>query len=417
MIYADVNMVVKDYESICDKKIILYRGDKNLQLRFVIKDNKFTVIENTYAQLLIKRPKATPIFSNISAIDNDTVVLTVTEEMINELLELGTYQFQIRLYDDNLVSRATLPPCNSCLFIEEPIIIEGEDYDSSSEVNTAQVNYSMTVYSGETESIFNSNGEYNKTPWLDGDLITDTRLNKIEGAIYDINKRGRETEDSIQMILDVIDKPPTYTMPTLNITSSKVAVEHTIPTNINIQSSFTKNDAGNVVSYSLSKGGTALIQGSSIEVYSDALTLTHGESATYTATVTYGDGAIKNTLLGVPYPSTSIKSGSLSKSITITGYAISYYGVVTNATYEGTTGLTTKLRTTKSDTITVNLTNQRVIYMYPKSFGNLTSIKDANGFDYINSYTLSNTMINNVEYNVYILTDPVTITGFKQIYN
>ena len=417
MIYANVNMVVKDYESVCDKKIVLYGGDKNVQIRFIIKDNKFTVLENTYAQLIIKRPKATPIFSEISKIENDTVILTITGEMINELLELGVYQFQIRLYDDNLVSRATLPPCNSCLFIEKPILDEEGLFDIPSEVNIAQVNYSITTHSGETEVIFNSDGEYNKTPWLDGDLITDTRLNKIEGAIYDINERGRETESSIQMILDVIDKPPTYTMPTLNITSSKVEVEHMVSTNVNIQSSFAKNDAGNVVSYSLSKGGTTLIQGSSIETYSDTLTLTHGENVTYTATVTYGDGAIKNTLLGVPYPSTSIKSGSLSKSITITGYAISYYGVVTNATFDGTTGLTTKLRTTKSDTITVNLTNQRVVYMYPKSFGNLTSIKDANGFDYINSYTLSNTMINDVEYNVYILTDPVTITGFKQIYN
>ena len=66
MIYANVNMVVKDYESVCDKKIVLYGGDKNVQIRFIIKDNKFTVLENTYAQLLIKRPKATPIFSEIS---------------------------------------------------------------------------------------------------------------------------------------------------------------------------------------------------------------------------------------------------------------------------------------------------------------------------------------------------------------
>ena len=127
MIYANVNMVVKDYESICDKKIVLYRGDKNIQIRFVIKDNKFVVVENTYAQLLIKKPKATPIFSEISEIENNTVVLTVTGEMIDELLELGTYQFQIRLYDNDLVSRATLPPCDSCLFIEEPIIFEGDE--------------------------------------------------------------------------------------------------------------------------------------------------------------------------------------------------------------------------------------------------------------------------------------------------
>jgi hypothetical protein len=406
-------MVVRGYESICDKKIVLYRGDKNVQIRFVIKDNKFVVVENTYAQLLIKRPKATPIFSEISEIENDTVILTITEEMINELLELGTYQFQIRLYDNNLVSRATLPPCDSCLFIEEPIIFEGDE-DTSSEVNIAQVNFSTAAYSGVEEEIFDDEGEYRKTTWLDGDLITDSRLNKIEGAIYDINKR---TKDDINLILSVIDETPTYTRPIIDTTVSSNILEHTIATNINIQSSFTRNDAGSVISYSLSKDGTTLVQENSIETYSDTLTLTHGQSVTYTATVTYGDGEIKNTLLGVPYPSTSIKSGSLSKSVTVTGYAISYYGVVTESVFESTDNLSRKLRTSRSDTITFNLTNQRVLYMYPKSFGNLTSIKDANGFDYINSYTLSNVTVNNVEYNVYILTDPVTITGFKQIYN
>ena len=380
---------------------------------FIIKDNKFTVLENTYAQLIIKRPKATPIFSEISEIEDDTVILTVTEEMINEFLELGTYQFQIRLYDNNLVSRATLPPCDSCLFIEEPIIFEGYE-ETHSEVNIAQVNFSIAAYGGVEEEIFDDEGEYRKTTWLDGDLITDSRLNKIEGAIYDINKR---TKDDINLILSVIDEPPTYTRPTFNTTVSSTILEHTIATNINIQSSFTRNDAGNVMSYSLSKGGATLVQGNSIETYSDTLTLAHGQSITYTATVTYGDGEIKNTLLGVPYPSTSIKSGSLSKSVTVTGYAISYYGVVTKSVFESTDNLSRKLRTSKNDTLTFNLTNQRVLYMYPKSFGNLTSIKDANGFDYINSYTLSNVTVNNVEYNVYILADPVTITGFKQIYN
>ena len=34
---------------------------------------------------------------------------------------------------------------------------------------------------------FNSDGTYNKTDWAIGDTITDTKLNKIEDAIYEIN--------------------------------------------------------------------------------------------------------------------------------------------------------------------------------------------------------------------------------------
>ena len=47
----------------------------------------------------------------------------------------------------------------------------------------------------------------------------------------------------------------------------------------------------------------------------------------------------------------------------------------------------------------------------------LTSIKDSNNFEYINSYTQSTISYNNVDYYIYILTDPVTITGFRQIFN
>ena len=63
------------------------------------------------------------------------------------------------------------------------------------------------------------------------------------------------------------------------------------------------------------------------------------------------------------------------------------------------------------------MTKQRSVYMYPQSFGALTSIKDSNNFEYINSYTRSEMAYNEVEYYVYILTDSVTITGFKQIFN
>ena len=60
------------------------------------------------------------------------------------------------------------------------------------------------------------------------------------------------------------------------------------------------------------------------------------------------------------------------------------------------------------------MVNSRTCYMYPKDFGKLTTIKDANNFEYINSYTLTERTINGVNYYIYTLTDPVTITNFKQ---
>ena len=188
MIYATVNMTIGDYSSTCDNKILLYRGDKNVEMRIVMKGNKFTVLDSTYAQMIIKRPSATSVFSEPAPIQNDTVVFVITEDMIDELKEIGEYTFQVRLYDDTMTARATLPPCNSALIIERPIAVEGE-----AAVNLAIVNDSAVMLADTTiseEDIFTEDNEYNRTLWLDGDLITDARLNKIEDALYYINEKG-----------------------------------------------------------------------------------------------------------------------------------------------------------------------------------------------------------------------------------
>ena len=63
-----------------------------------------------------------------------------------------------------------------------------------------------------------------------------------------------------------------------------------------------------------------------------------------------------------------------------------------------------------------NLTanNQKIVYAYPASFGNLTSIKDGNGFDNLASgWTKTTVQRGGVDYNVYTLNDPMSITGGK----
>ena len=185
MIYATVNLTIGDFESVCDHRIVLYRGDKNVEIRFKLIDNRFIVKDSTYAQLIIKRPSAASVFSEPALIENNTVIFTVTEDMIDELKEVGVYSFQIRLYDDNMNARVTLPPCESCLTIDKPITMEGDNG-----VNIAVVNDSIVTHDETEEDILTEDGQYNKTIWLDGDLITDARLNKIEEALYYINENG-----------------------------------------------------------------------------------------------------------------------------------------------------------------------------------------------------------------------------------
>ena len=169
----------------------------------------------------------------------------------------------------------------------------------------------------------------------------------------------------------------------------------------------------------LYKNGTEIFNNTTVSAYTDSATINHNGSISYSATATYDDGPIKNTLLGIPYPNTSIKAGSVSASGIIRAYALSYYGIINSSTIaeNDISSLSSRLSSSKSYIYTVNLAEQRIVYMYPQSFGTLTSIKDANNFDYINSYTRTTLSYNGVDYYVYILTDPVTITGFKQIFN
>ncbi len=228
-----------------------------------------------------------------------------------------------------------------------------------------------------------------------------------------------DLNDTVLKILDIVDSPPSYSRPSVSLSLSTSRVEHNVTTTVTISSRFSQNDGGAMTSYQLRKNSTILSSGSTFSSYRDTIIIPHDSTITYSITVYYADGAIKNTALGVPYPNTSIKAGNTSSSASIRAYAPSYYGVIdgNSITESDISNLTRVINTSRSTTITYSLTKQRSVFMYPRSFGNISSIKDSNNFEYINSYTLNTMTYNGVEYNVYILTNPVTINGFRQIFN
>ena len=64
----------------------------------------------------------------------------------------------------------------------------------------------------------------------------------------------------------------------------------------------------------------------------------------------------------------------------------------------------------------INIADGKICFAYPSSFGKLTSIKDGNGYEVIDSYTLWTVNVGGVSYNCYLLTTPVTSSGVTQIY-
>ena len=187
MIYTNVDMTIANDKSTVNSKVVLYRGDKNVEIRLYMKGNRFVVQQNMYAQLIIVRPSAPSVFSQIAKIENDTVILTVTGDMIDEFKETGEYSFQIRLYDDNQVARVTLPPVQNGIVIKNPIAVENESIVELALVESAIV---FADLSEEVVDIFDEKNVYQMTDWQPGDVITAARLNKIEEGLYYVSKNG-----------------------------------------------------------------------------------------------------------------------------------------------------------------------------------------------------------------------------------
>ena len=125
MIFTDRTITVQKGTSSINDAIVLYRGDKDVEIRFTLNEgspfrfgsgtssNIIEKTEATYGQLVIKTPGALPpIFSEVTPTIGGKIIFTITAEMINETTEVGNYTFQIRLLDDNMNSRVTLPEVN-----------------------------------------------------------------------------------------------------------------------------------------------------------------------------------------------------------------------------------------------------------------------------------------------------------------
>lgn len=216
MIFTERTITVVNDSATINKPLILYRGDKNIELKITIAESQFkfrntdasNVIETTdasYAQLVINTPYNSPIFSDVAATKNGAVIFVITEAMIDEIREVGAYEIQIRLLDDNKQSRASIPPVSNAIEIREPIAIEDGSAVDSNAVNVAKVNRALTTTSAPLEA-FDSQGNYIKKTWGDGDPITDAALNKIEVGIDGVNKKiGNVNSQFKEKASEIID--------------------------------------------------------------------------------------------------------------------------------------------------------------------------------------------------------------------
>lgn len=212
MIHANRTVKVGNQESSIDTPIILYRGDREVEVEFTLNGNKFTftndgnVIKSTNAthgQLVINTPTGENMFSEVTECHEGKVVFLITKEMIDELVEVGFYSFQIRLFDDTQMARVTLPPVHQGIDIRNPIAAE----DETNVVDICLVDYAI-VQKDKYENLvtFLPDGSYNKTDWESRGLITEAKLDKIEDALYTINKNIESSDLSIFNRIEKVNK-------------------------------------------------------------------------------------------------------------------------------------------------------------------------------------------------------------------
>ena len=208
MIYAMRTITVKDGSSMIDEPVVLYRGDKEIELVFGVLQQsfKFGKSENliktskaSHGQLIIEKLDGNFIFSNISECENGKIKFVMTDFMIDELSEVGIYDIQIRLYDETIHSRISIPPIKNAIEVREPLTVA-----NPAVADQGVVNLSIIDKAGEEEEIFDEEGSYIKTEWSPGDTITSAKLNKIESSLETINNNDIQKDIDTNAKIDEI---------------------------------------------------------------------------------------------------------------------------------------------------------------------------------------------------------------------
>ena len=181
---------------------------------------------------------------------------------------------------------------------------------------------------------------------------------------------------------------------------------------------------------SISVSGGGIFEKRTTQTITVRWTVKEGSSAVTPDTVSVNDvgqspsvtsKVFKGVTENTTYTVKAVKDGTtVQGSTSATFVNPSYFGAVDagfTPTEDAIKALTKNVKNTKNYTGNVSLTHQKVCYAYPKSMGALTAIRDANNFEYLQSYTRSEITVWDETYYVYVLTDPVTIDTFRQIYS
>lgn len=385
-IFYNYTITVNGNKASMDKNIYLYRKNKNVDYYFEIKNACFKFEDEInyiisynakYARFRVIKPDGTKFFTEKREVENGYAKFSVTEDLIDERAEVGTYVFQIDLYDGSN-GFITIPPIYNQFHVLEPLF--DEDESGAGQVDISSVDVAYIGDTLEKVTIFDENGVYVKTFWKPKEIISSVRMNKIEEGIYSLS----------QKVADLTFKP-------ISITSFKSNLSKTVyEKDIEIINSCKFTWSTSMIPKSIS--------------LTDCTVETSDTSYTYNKTIS----DTKTFTLSV----TDSKNNVRSSSITFTFVYPFYYGTFTNSLTEADIKNEVKLVELKNNkTLTLTYNDMKVFYAYPKAYGELKSIKDGNGFEYLNDFNKEEMNINSIPYYVYKIKNKASVSQIKYTFS
>ena len=198
MIQRDFVLTINNETASLNEPLVIYQHDRGLTLRIKILKYKFAfnkimeedLVADTSiisARAIVLKPDGKKVFEcPRQAVEDDCVIIHITLDWTDELLEIGEYKLQIQLYGSDYINeRVTLPPFK--FKVARPIGYvkeEGVSYIAEADNTIVDVSELGDELSGvEVEDGDLALGIYEKTNWEYGDVITSDDLNKFEDAV------------------------------------------------------------------------------------------------------------------------------------------------------------------------------------------------------------------------------------------
>lgn len=203
MIKYDYEITVNGNQAKLNKDIYLFRGNKNVHYYFAVKNASFNfkgstdLIEKTNAinaAVTVIKPNNVEVASAIAKVENGKIHLKVTEDLIDEEVEVGDFDLVFDLFDDT-DGAVTIPKVIGQFHVlERPCttpISELVATNTTNEVDQALTDYAITTYAEPVAST-NEDGTFAKKTWVPKEKITTAELNRMEEGISDVSSQCKD---------------------------------------------------------------------------------------------------------------------------------------------------------------------------------------------------------------------------------